>query len=89
MDLGALTQLPCQQKRSASVAAGAATAYLGFDRVLPLPPMVHYAAAGLAVDALCRGGDILNPTAESAYSLGFGIVGAFISGHFLKRGPTM
>ena len=86
-DVGALTQLPCKQKRAASAAAGALVAYQGLDRVLPLPPIVHYAVGGVAIDALCRGRDVMSPNQEVLISAAAGVAGAYLSGMFLGRGP--
>ena len=86
-DVGMLTQLPCQYKRSVSAGAGALVAYQGLDRLLPLPPIVHYAAGGVAVDALCRGRDVMKPTQEVAISAAAGIAGAYLAGVLLGRGP--
>ena len=48
--------LDCKNQRYMSVAAGAAAALIpGIDTLLPLPRYVHWAAAGAATDAYCRG----------------------------------
>ena len=85
--IDAITQLTCTQKRAASTAAGALVAYQGLDRVLPLPPVVHYAAGGLAVDALCRGQAVLSPSQETLMSAAMGVAGAYLAGYLLGRGP--
>lgn len=75
--------MPCQQKQLFSAIAGGFVAMnptlpiIGNPAtLLPLPPMVHYAAAGVAVDALCRGPDVLSNMQEVGMSAVLGVVGA-------------
>ena len=84
--LGAITQLPCQQKRMGSAAAGAAVSFMGYDTLFPLPPMAHYAAAGMLVDVTCRGGDISPNQNELLTSAAWGIGGAIVAGVALGGG---
>ena len=84
--LGAITQLPCQQKRVASAVAGAAVVWTGCDTLFPLPPVAHYAAAGMLVDITCRGGDISPNQNELITSAVWGIGGAFVYARLLGGG---
>lgn len=79
--VGSLVQLPCGQKNNLAGAAGAGVAYLGYDTMFPLPKIVHYAAAGLAIDMLCRGpmGALSGPM-EAGRSMAYGLGGAAIVG---------
>jgi len=64
--------------------AGAATVAIGVDGVLPLPPIVHHAAAGVAVKYYCDG---VMPgfDRETAKCAGFGVAGAMLYGAILMR----
>lgn len=79
-------ELPCRQKRISSAMAGATVAYYpGLARLVPqLPPMVHYALGGIAIDALCRGRDVMNVNQEVLISGALGIAGAYAAGMFLR-----
>ncbi len=76
MDMSRMLAMPCSQKRVSAAAAGALTAYMGFDRILPFPPAVHYAAAGAGVHLACTNGDITG-TQEIAICAGLGYAGAY------------
>ena len=69
---------PCEQKRVYSVAAGAAVAMSPTltNLLKPLPPVVHFAAGGIALDLFCRGGDIVNGSQELLMSAALGVGGA-------------
>ena len=62
-------------------AAGAAVAYFGLDRLLPLPTEVHYGLAGLIIAAHCQNGLMAMPTMDelsspmSMSAIVYGIVG--------------
>ena len=84
--LGAITQLPCEQKRAASAAAGAAVAWMGWDKLFPAPPIVHYALGGVLVDVACRGGDISPNDNELLTSAVWGVGGAVVAGSLLGSG---
>jgi len=85
--VGMITQLPCRQKRLTSAAGGALVLYTGMQRAVPfLPPVVHYALAGVAVDSACRGLDVMNPSMETAISAAAGVAGAVVLGYVTGRG---
>lgn len=48
-----------------ALAAGAAASLSGVDTILPLPRIVHWAAAGAATDMYCRGE--VYPTFDNQY----------------------
>lgn len=83
-----ITQLPCGQKRIASAIAGGTVAMYGWDRVLPLPKLAHYAAAGVLVDLGCRGMDVRGGP-EMAYSAAYGVAGAAALGLVMGRGLNL
>lgn len=87
--LGAITQLPCEQKRAGSAVAGAAVAYMGWDKLFPLPPIAHYALGGVLVDVACRGGDISPNQNEILTSAVWGVGGAVVAGSLLGKGLTL
>lgn len=65
-----------QTKMFVSAAAGAAVCTMGYDRLIPqLPPMVHHALAGVAVDAFCTSSVPMQM--ESLYSAMAGMAGAY------------
>lgn len=79
--------LPCRQKQTASAVAGALVAYTGVDRTFAsygLGPAVHHALAGVAVDVMCRGQDVIDGAAEMLMSAGLGYAGAMVAARFLK-----
>ena len=84
--LGAITQLPCEQKRVGSAMAGAAVAFMGYDKLFPLPPIAHYALGGVLVDVACRGGDISPNQNEILTSAAWGVGGAIAAGVALGGG---
>ena len=49
------SQFSCDSNWKAAI-AGAAAAVTGLDALLPLPRAVHWAAAGVGIDAYCKGG---------------------------------
>ena len=72
----------CANQRYMAGAAGFVTAITGLDRLLPLPPVVHYAVAGAATDAYCQGTVELNQ--QLAMCAVGGIIGGVV-GSFLVR----
>jgi hypothetical protein len=84
MTIGFLMALPCKQKRIASAVGGAAVAYMGLDTVLPIPRAAHYALGGIAVDAACRGGDVMSGGQELMISGALGYAGAVAAGMLLR-----
>ena len=52
--------------------------YLNLDTVLPAPRLVHHALAGVALDMMCRGGDIRNGMSEILISGAAGAAGAVV-----------
>ena len=71
-------------KRIASAAGGALMHITGYDTTFPLPKMVHYALAGIAVDVGCTGvGESVNATMEFGFAAIAGIIGASIAERFM------
>ena len=62
--------------------SGAATRLTGLDRLLPLPPLVHHAAGGVAYKAYCVGG-IPAMNQNTAVLAACGAGGAILSGMIL------
>ena len=60
-----------------SAMAGAVVALTGLDRLLPLPPVIHHAVAGILVDYYC--GAAVGMNSEAAYSALYGVGGATIA----------
>ena len=57
--------IDCSKARTLAAVHGAAITMLGFDGVVrQLPPQVHWALAGVAVDVWCRGVDMNNIGSE-------------------------
>jgi hypothetical protein len=56
----------CNSPHTLSAAAGGVTALLGLDRALPLPPGVHYMAAGLLSKSYCTGWAMPSADRETA-----------------------
>lgn len=87
-----LRNIPCANDvKYNSMAAGAAVAFFSLDRVLPLPPLVHYAAAGIApLVPGGRGGRLqLPPAYEAMCASLYGIAGAMVAGYGFGKGPTI
>ena len=81
-----ITQLPCKQKRTMSALAGFLVAYMGYDRAFEMfPEVVHHALAGIAVDATCRGADVLDGSTETLTSAALGGMGGALA-MIVKRG---
>jgi hypothetical protein len=89
MTVGYIMELPCKQKHVATVAAGAVVAYAGLDTLLPFPPIVHYIAAGVLVDSMCRGRDIIDGTKEIVVSGGLAWGGAYAVSWALRGGSVL
>ena len=89
--IGMMTQLPCTQTRPMAAAAGAIAAYAGLGSVLPAPPIVHYALAGVAVDMACRSTNTerMRPNLSYVEHAVYGAVGAYASGMLLGRSYRM
>jgi hypothetical protein len=74
----------------ASIAAGAAVAFLGLDNAISvLPREVHWGLAGLLVSTYCQSGTSMPSQAQltstsSLYSIGYGLGGGFAIG-FIGR----
>lgn len=72
-----LFPMACENKRIASGVAAALVAYSPrAQSILPLPAWAHVIGAAVAVDALCRGRDIMKGTEEAVTSAGIGVATA-------------
>lgn len=83
-------ELPCKQKMFVAIGAGGAMQYFGYDKTFPkLPEWVHYALAGVGVDFLCRGRDIVNGWNElmrnASYAAASGVVLKFLMSGSMPR----
>lgn len=65
---------------------GLAVAYTGMDRVLPLPPIVHYAAGGVLATNIAGTGT-LQPGQKMLMDAAYGIGGAYLAGMVFGKGP--
>lgn len=70
----------CANQRYMAGAAGAAAALVpGVDSILPLPRYVHWAAAGAATDAYCRGEVIPQVDQQLVMCAVGGALGGFVA----------
>ena len=75
----------CNNMPALSAMYGAGTRLIGLDYLLPLPPGVHYAAAGAIADYQCKGSITLDQgtAMAAAYGVGGGMAMSYVLG-FLR-----
>ena len=77
----------CANQRYMAVAAGAAAALVpGVDTALPLPRYVHWAVAGAATDAYCRGEVIPTLDQQLLMCAAGGAMGGFLVSYLRASG---
>ena len=62
--------------------AGVVRRMTNTDTLLPLPPIVHYAAAGAAADYYCKGS--VQPDSVTAMAAATALAGGFLVGAVLR-----
>ena len=71
----------CDRANQLAFMYGAGVRLVGLDRLLPLPPAVHYAVAGAAADYQCRGQQL---DQQKAMATGLGVAGGMVVAYFIR-----
>ena len=71
----------CAKANQLAFMYGAGVRLVGLDRLLPLPPAVHFAVACAAADMQCRGYQV---DQQLAMSTGLGVAGGMVVAYFIR-----